>query len=389
MGLLLASVNAGNVAGPLMSGVVITFADWRLFFTVNVVLACVSLALGFRFLPATGPQRASEPLDFAGIGCLGLAILSLLFALDVGADWGWGSPRLVALLVFSAALFAAFPLVEARVRNPMVPPHWLRHREFRLLLLINGLIMPPIFIAFLYLPQYLQKVLGWRELHVSLGVLPMMAMLAVASIFSGRFYKSLGPRHELTFAYALACLGSVAVVWLYPSWGYFALVPPMILLALGTGSGVGTAGTATVNAVSEKDASLAGGLGFMMHLMIGSIGVAGATAIMNAISLNSVEQGLGRAGISMAPADVAMLNGSEPGGAKTQAVLGEFDATATETIHDLLREAFAMGMSYAFWLALGSAFLGLLAVYAVNEARLHHALAEESEVLEEESETLP
>lgn len=382
MGLMLAAVNSGNVAGPLMSGLIVAYADWRYFFAVNVVLACVSLVFCLRFLPKAGPQREVERIDFAGVACLGLAVLALLFALDVGADWGWTSLRLIGLLAVSAALFVAFPFVESKVASPMVPPHWLRHREFRLILSINGLIVPPIFIAFLYFPQYLHKVLGWDVLSVSLGVLPMMAMLGVASVFSGRFYKPLGPKRVLTFGYLLATVGSVLVVWFYSPWGYLALAGTMVLLAVGGGSSTGPAGTATVNAVASKDASLAGGLSFMVHLVVGALGVAGATAIMNATSLGALEAGLALEDIKMPQADVLMLNASEPGGSKSQSVLNSLDTTTIEKVHSLLRDSFTAGMSDAFWLSLASAVLGLIAVFLIREAKLHHALGSDEEEAE-------
>lgn len=377
MGMLLACVNIGNVVGPLMGGLAVAFADWRFFFIVNIALACVSLLLCRRLLPAPTGKPTREPIDFAGIATLGLAVLALLFALDVGSDWGWGTPRLLGLLALSALLFVAFPLVERRVREPMIPPHWLRHREFRLLLLINGLAVPAIFIALLYFPQYLQKALGWQVLHVSVGVLPMMALLGVASMLSGRLYKPLGPKRLLTIGYLLAVAGSATAVWLFPSWGYFAILPPMILIALGAGTSTGPAGTATVNAVPNENAGLAGGLGFMVHLVVGAIGVAGATAIVNATSLNRLEQGLSDAGITMQPAEVALLNAAVPGGQKAQAAVAGLDAQSVEVVHSLLRSAFTAGMSHAFWLALGLAALGLVAVRLVNEARLHRALAKD------------
>ena len=69
-------------------------------------------------------------------------------------------------------------------------------------------------------------------------------------------------------------------MFLLPSWVYFAILPPMLLIGLGAPMAVGHFGTAAVSAVAPERAGLAGGLSFMMHLSYGAIGVAGATAIM-------------------------------------------------------------------------------------------------------------
>ena len=91
MGLILAGVTSGNVIGPLIGGVSSYLGDWRLFFLVNAVIAAISALLVLRFLPKQPPEVENEQIDISGITILSLAILALLYALDVGADWGWGS----------------------------------------------------------------------------------------------------------------------------------------------------------------------------------------------------------------------------------------------------------------------------------------------------------
>ena len=78
-----------------------------------------------------------------------LALFALLYGLDVGADWGWLSPALIALIVASIVLFSAMPYVETRVQDPLIPPSMMRNREFMLALATNGLLIPALFVAFL------------------------------------------------------------------------------------------------------------------------------------------------------------------------------------------------------------------------------------------------
>ena len=89
------------------------------------------------------------------------------------------------------------------------------------------------------------------------------------------------------------------------------------------------AGTAAVSAVPSSRAGVAGGLSFMFHLCFGALGVAGATAIMN-----------------------AQTAGADP-------------ATLTK--------AFAAGMSHAYWLAVALALLGIVVAAAIDEKKLQAA----------------
>ncbi len=326
IGLILAGITSGNVIGPLIAGVATWLGDWRLFFLFNCVTAVLSIVLALRFLKKETPGKVEERVDFAGMAVLGVALLALLYSLDVGADWGWTSPTLLGLFVLSAVMFIAFPFVEYRVKQPLMPPSLMRNREFLLVLSTNGLLIPSLFIAFLYFPQFMQKTMGWSVLQSSFGMVPLMVLLSVGSILGGRLYAPIGPKRLLLAGYVLVAIGAGTIIFVMPAWGYFAILPAMLLMGLGATLCVGTAGTAAVSAVPPKRAGVAGGLSFMVHLCIGALGVAGATAIMHAQT----------AGVAQAEAGTA----------------------------------FATGMSHAYWLAGALAILGILVVMAIDERKL-------------------
>jgi EmrB/QacA subfamily drug resistance transporter len=370
MGLILAGVTSGNVIGPLISGVVVSVGDWRLFFLINAVLSVLGALMVMRYLPKDPARKSDERIDFAGMIVLSGAILALLYALDVGADLGWLSPPIVGLLVLSVLLFVFFLFVETRVVDPIVPVQLMRNRVFLLTLSSNAFCVPAVFIAFLYFPQYLQKVLGWTILEASFGMLPLMAVLAVGSAVAGNFYASLGPKRLMLLGYSVIALGSASVVFMEPSWGYFAILPALILIGGGATMSVSPAGTATVSAVAPARAGLAGGLAFMVHLAFGAIGVAAATAVMFATSLATMRHNLAEAGIDMSSADRNVLNGRAFDSDAARAVLARFNVEDTEKIHSVLVDAFVRGMSLAYWLALVSAIVGLIVVNAIDEKKL-------------------
>ena len=327
MGLILAGITSGNVVGPLIAGIATWFGDWRLFFLFNCLTAVLSIALVLRFLKKETPGKVHERVDFAGMAVFGLALLGLLYGLDVGADWGWTSLQLVGLLVLSAVLFGAFPFVEYRVKEPLLPLGMMRNREFLLVLSTNGLLIPTLFITFLYLPQFMQRTMGWSVLQSSFGMVPLMVLLSVGSLLGGRLYAPIGPKRLLLAGYALVLLaGAWIIFFLTPTSSYVELLPPMLLMGLGATLCVGTAGTAAVSAVPPTRAGVAGGLSFMVHLSIGALGVAGATAIMSADTAGVAQAGMG--------------------------------------------EAFAIGMQHAYWLAAALAALGIVVVALIDEKKL-------------------
>lgn len=326
MGMILAGITGGNVVGPLLSGVVTWLGDWRLFFAVNTVFAALMVPLILRVLQSEPAGPSGERVDFLGISILGLAILSLLYALDVGVDWGWTSSGIIGLFVLSALLFAVFPWTEGRMRHPLVPPDLLRDPQFLLILVTSGLLMPAVFSAFLYFPQFLQKTLGWSVLQASFGMIPLMVLLSVGSASAGRLYEPFGPKRLLLAGYAMIVLGSITVSVMDASWGYLAILPAMIIFGIGATLVIGPAGTAIVSAVPAERAGVAGAMSFMVHLVIGAVGVAGVTVIVN----------------------------SQLAGA----------AAAVQA------QAMSTGISDGYWLAIVIACLGFVAAAGIDENRL-------------------
>lgn len=370
MGLILTGITVGNVIGPLISGVVVSLGDWRLFFLVNVVLASTALVLVSRVLPKERLEKAEERVDVGGIAILSLATLALLYALDVGADRGWGSIPILGLFALSLFLFVVFPFVEKRVSDPTVPIALMHNREFILALWTNALVVPAMFIAFLYFPQYLQKVLGWTVLEASVGMMALMVPSSFGSMIIGRYYNVFGPKRLLLIGYALVTLGSAIVLIIQPDWGYLGLFPAMVLIGSGASIAIGSAGTATVSAVVPKRAGLAGGLSFMLHLAFGATGVAVATAIMYATNLSSLAVGLVKAGIKMSAADQSVLSGGSINTDAVRSVLSSFSAADTEKVRVILGEAFTQGMGLAYLPALLFAVIGIIVVLMIDEEKL-------------------
>ena len=55
----------------------------------------------------------------------------------------------------------------------MIPLPMMRNHQFVSTLALNGLPAIVLFLCLLYLPQYMQKVLGWSIFWSSMGMLPL------------------------------------------------------------------------------------------------------------------------------------------------------------------------------------------------------------------------
>ncbi|MCA3709329.1 MAG: MFS transporter, partial [Phenylobacterium sp.] len=106
----------GPVIGPVLGGAIVTFADWRWIFFINLPIAAVGLVLVLRHVPRVDGQEVA-PIDWPGVALTGLGLAALIFGFE-----NLGRDVLPPLLV--AGLFAlGLGLLWAYARHARGNPH--------------------------------------------------------------------------------------------------------------------------------------------------------------------------------------------------------------------------------------------------------------------------
>ncbi len=71
----------GPVVGPVVGGAIVTFADWRWIFFMNLPIAIVGVALVLRYVPNVKEQDVS-PIDWIGIILTGVGLAGMIFGFE-------------------------------------------------------------------------------------------------------------------------------------------------------------------------------------------------------------------------------------------------------------------------------------------------------------------
>ena len=100
---------------------------------------------------------------------------------------------MIALLALAAVLIAAFVPIERRAgRAALVPREVMRNESFRASCIAILFMSATFFAALLYLPQFMQKQLGYSPLEAGVGILPSWRTFALVSFVAGPLYNRLG-----------------------------------------------------------------------------------------------------------------------------------------------------------------------------------------------------
>ena len=282
-GIIIGAAGLGNAIGPLLGGVLTDVLSWRWIFFLNVPIAAFAVAITYLLVHVKEPESDERKIDYAGITALSVGLVSLLIALDQVDDWGWGDPKVIGLFVVAVVGIASFLPIERRAgRHALIPREVMRNESFTASCLAVLFMAATFFAALLYLPQFMQKQLGYSPLEAGVGMLPFLAVFALSSFAAGPLYDRVGAKKLAVVGAALITLGPLLFSFLDQGSGYAALIPGMVVLGIGAGSFIPTATTAGVTSVDESQTSLAGGIVYMFQIAGGSIGLGLTTTVFSA-----------------------------------------------------------------------------------------------------------
>ncbi|GAA1518983.1 MFS transporter [Kribbella lupini] len=180
---------AGLVGQPL--GGLLTTLDWRWVFTINLPVCAGMIA--FLAVVAGSPTRPS-PFDWAGQFLAVVGLATLVYGLIEGGHRGFTHPAVVVALGTAVAALAAFVLVQARGRHPMMPLSLFHARGFRLALPVGFAFMVGNYGNVFVVSLFLQQHLGLSPLDAGLVFLPSAFFAIAGNLASGPVTNRFGAR---------------------------------------------------------------------------------------------------------------------------------------------------------------------------------------------------
>jgi EmrB/QacA subfamily drug resistance transporter len=271
---------AGATFGLITGGLLTRYAGWQYIFYLNVPIGVAALALAPRIVPDS--RVAATRRRFDGFGAItGTGGLVLLVdAVAQAPQYGWGAPRTVGVLAASAALLAAFLVIESRVKDPILP---LRIFRLRTLAGANaaGLLFGGSFFAFFFVSTlYMQQVLHYSALQSGVAWLATsLTSIALAGL-SQLLVTRGGGKIVMTIGMILIGAG---LIWAaqVPTRGHYVgnLLGPFAVVGAGTAFAVIPISIAALAGVAEHQAGLASGLLNTSQQLGGAIGIAIASTV--------------------------------------------------------------------------------------------------------------
>ncbi len=271
------------VLGPMIGGWLTDTLSWRWTFYANLPLGLLALFIIIAKMPRIGTKTGGK-IDWLGaIFILGATVPLLLALTWGGTQHPWNSPLILGLFAGAAISLVLFLLVESRTRDAIIPLGLFRVPMFSIGNLAAFIINMAFFGIIMFLPLYMQMVLGVSSTKSGMSMLPLMLGLMGASITSGNIVARTGKYKPWIIGGTLIL---VLGVWTLEGLRADSTLPDlywrMFLVGLGLGPAQSLFTLAIQSAVSMKELAVATSSSQFFRQIGGTIGAAiFGTILMN------------------------------------------------------------------------------------------------------------
>jgi EmrB/QacA subfamily drug resistance transporter len=265
--------------GPALGGYLVEYVNWRLIFFINVPVAILGTVAAVLVLPAF-PRRAGRRFDGLGFVTVAGGLFALLLALSKGEDWHWTSYRILGLFALGALSLALFVVIELEVDDPLLDLRVFRYRTFTLSLVLVSLLMVVLFVAAVYVPQFLQLAQGWGALDAGLVVLPPALVMGLLMPIAGSISDRIGPRWPVAIGLTIAAVATYLLHMITLDTSREHLMWLLMLQYGGFGLGMMPLFSAGLAVIPPKHTNTASAYNNVVQRTSAALGVAVFTAIL-------------------------------------------------------------------------------------------------------------
>ncbi|HUH96565.1 MAG TPA: MFS transporter [Anaerolineales bacterium] len=226
LGLNAITFSIGGVAGPILGGLILTLADWRWIFYINVPIGIFGALWAYRALREMSIRKRGEKFDTVGAAGFSLGLTALLIALTLGIQDSFTSTPIVALFAFFLIGVAFFLAWERRAVNPVLDLSLFNNRIYNFSVLSAMIQSLALFAVNFLIVFYLQGVRGYDPLKAALLLIPLPIVTSVIAPLGGYIADRIGARLPATVGLLIQ---GAALVW------FMRLTPTTSLWDIGAG----------------------------------------------------------------------------------------------------------------------------------------------------------
>ncbi|MFD0682792.1 MULTISPECIES: MFS transporter [unclassified Paenibacillus] len=363
-GLFGAVFGLSSIFGPLLGAYITDYINWPWIFYINLPLGLIAFIM-IAFFYKESVEHSKQKIDYLGAFTLVASIVCLMFALELGGkQYAWGSSMIIGLFAAFAVLVIGFIFIERRAEEPIITFGMFKNRLYatsNVMAMFSG---AAFITASIYIPIFIQGVLGGSATNSGLVLLPMMVGSVVTAAGGGSLLTKFKYRSIMIPTLALLVVGIALLTTLTTSSSRFMVTIFMILIGLGIGASFSVLSNAAIHGFAARQrGSASSTLNFLRSLGM-TLGITVFGIIQSHTFTNKLAAVFGGGGQMPQGVDL-----SDPRKILTPETRGQIPAQ----VLDKITEALSSSIVHTFAWAIIPSVLALLAAFAMSKEKLDPA----------------
>lgn len=260
MGMYIAVASVFLSLGPVISGLLVHYLNWRWVFWINLPISLTSILLTVIAVPASENRRGTrKPLDWLGFINFSIFITSLTIALMEGINLGWYSSEIIFLFLTAFIFAILFFIAEKKAQDPIIDLFLFKRQTF-LAANLCILTFTCAFGASVFWAIFLQKVLGYSAIDTGLFYLPVTLPIMFMAPIGGKMRDKYGPRLPTVCGSIVAIIGMIWIAVSAFAGNYLIMFPGFLLFGLGPSLVYSAVMATTISSVPLVQMGMASGI---------------------------------------------------------------------------------------------------------------------------------
>ena len=235
-----------SVVGPLTGGVIVDTIGWHWIFFINVPIGLVLIGLVSYYLVEEKQEKDNKKMDIQGSLFLMTMLLTLLLAFQFLSESGFD---LKVIGMFGATILSIFLFIRAEknAEDPVISLELFSSRIFIVVNLVAALISGFLMAVEVYIPMWMQGVLGYKAGLGGLVLAPLSILWVYGSSLVGRWMVQHSMKTVLLRTLGIALIGGVSLLVIPMK------MPFIVFLVISGITGIGVGGTIVATTVQAQN----------------------------------------------------------------------------------------------------------------------------------------
>jgi MFS family permease len=282
---LAALMAAGGGAGVVLSGPITNALGYTWLFWLPMAVTAASAVAAFILVPES-LNRTPGRLSVLPAVALSVWLIALLVAFNKAPAWGWGSGRVIGLLITTVVIAFTWVRMEKRAKTPIVDMDMMKQKAVWTNNLVALLLGVGMFAVFSFLPQFVTTPrsagygFGASVTEAGLILLPLTVTMFLTGMVSGRLAAKIGGKGVVFLGLLVSLAAMLLLTFSHTEkWELYLATG---ILGIGFGLAYSSMASLIISAVPPAQTGVASGMNTNLRTVGGSIGAALKASIVTA-----------------------------------------------------------------------------------------------------------